>query len=141
MSLPKLDSPVHVLTIRSPWSNEYLPSSTSGPVPSTKLRQLEISLNSAFDTYREMYFEGGISSVYLWDIDEDTSSGKEMAFAGAVVLKKGKLKEKYQLKQQCYRLNRMSRVKRQYLPVRGTRYMFSNVKKEGDRQSTSLPRR
>jgi hypothetical protein len=36
-----------------------------------------------------MYFEGGISSVYLWDLDEDAASGKEMAFAGAVVLKKG----------------------------------------------------
>lgn len=74
---------------RSPWSNEYIPASTSGPVPSSRLRQLEVSLNSAFDTYREMYFEGGISSVYLWDLDEDTSSGKEMSFAGAVVLKKG----------------------------------------------------
>lgn len=74
---------------RSPWSNEYLPASTSGPVPSSKLRQLEVSLNSAFDTYREMYFEGGISSVYLWDLDEDPSGAKEMAFAGAVVLKKG----------------------------------------------------
>lgn len=75
---------------RSPWSNEYLPVSTSGPAPSAKLRQLEVSLNGAFDTYREMYFEGGISSVYLWDLDDDTSGGKEMAFAGAVVLKKGK---------------------------------------------------
>lgn len=23
----------------------------------------------AFDQYREMYFEGGVSSVYLWDLD------------------------------------------------------------------------
>jgi len=24
----------------------------------------------AFDQYREMYFEGGVSSVYLWDLDQ-----------------------------------------------------------------------
>jgi len=39
--------------------------------------------------YREMYYEGGISSVYLWDLeDEGAGAGKEAAFAGAVVLKK-----------------------------------------------------
>jgi len=76
-------------SFRSPWSNSYLPENTSGPSPSSKLRQLEIGLNSAFDTYREMYFEGGISSVYLWDL-EDESSGreKEMSFAGVVLMKK-----------------------------------------------------
>jgi len=37
--------------------------------------------------YREMYYEGGISSVYLWDLEEE-GTGKEVAFAGAVVLKK-----------------------------------------------------
>jgi capping protein beta len=59
----------------------------SGPTPSPKLRQLETSLNAAFDTYREMYFEGGISSVYLWDLD-DEPSGKETSFAGVVLMKK-----------------------------------------------------
>ena len=72
---------------RSPWSNAYLPESSGGPVPSPKLRQLETSLNAAFDTYREMYFEGGVSSVYLWDL-EDEPSGKEMSFAGVVLMKK-----------------------------------------------------
>lgn len=75
------------LTARSPWSNNYIPASSSGPTPSAKLRQLEVSLNSAFDTYREMYFEGGISSVYLWDLDEEDSS-REMSFAGVVLVKK-----------------------------------------------------
>jgi len=51
------------------------------------LRQLEVSLNAAFDMYREMYYEGGISSVYLWDLEEG-GAGKEVAFAGAVLLKK-----------------------------------------------------
>jgi hypothetical protein len=74
---------------RSPWTNEYIPANTSGPTPSSKLRQLEVSLNTAFDTYRDLYFEGGVSSVYLWDLDEDPSQSKEMSFAGVVLLKKG----------------------------------------------------
>lgn len=36
-----------------------------------------------------MYFEGGISSVYLWDLeDEGSTGGKEVMFAGVVLLKK-----------------------------------------------------
>ena len=39
-----------------------------------------------------MYFEGGVSSVYLWDLDEGGGGqgGKEMSFAGVVLMKKGK---------------------------------------------------
>lgn len=37
-----------------------------------------------------MYFEGGVSSVYLWDLD-DEPQGKEMNFAGVVLVKKCKL--------------------------------------------------
>lgn len=40
-----------------------------------------MTANEAFDTYREMYFEGGLSSVYLWDLDDG-------GFAGVVLLKK-----------------------------------------------------
>ncbi|KAI0703460.1 f-actin capping protein beta subunit [Cytidiella melzeri] len=65
---------------RSPWSNEYDPPLEDGTVPSLKLRKLEVTANEAFDTYREMYFEGGVSSVFLWDLDE--------GFAGVVLLKK-----------------------------------------------------
>jgi hypothetical protein len=71
---------------RSPWSNAYIPKSPGAPTPSSKLRQLEVSLNSAFVTYKEMYFEGGVSSVYLWDLEEQ--QGRELAFAGVVLLKK-----------------------------------------------------
>lgn len=70
---------------RSPWSNEYDPPIDDGAVPSVKMRKLEIQANEAFDTYREMYYEGGVSSVYLWD-PEDPSGGSN--FAGVVVLKK-----------------------------------------------------
>ena len=38
-------------------------------MPSERLRKLEVDANTAFDQYREMYFEGGVSSVYLWDLD------------------------------------------------------------------------
>ena len=47
-------------------------------MPSDRLRQLEIDANRAFDLYREMYFEGGVSSVYLWDL--------EHGFAGKYIL-------------------------------------------------------
>jgi len=66
---------------RSPWSNEYDPPLEDGTVPSPKLRKLEIAANEAFDTYREMYYEGGVSSVYLWDLDDG-------GFAGVVLFKK-----------------------------------------------------
>lgn len=54
---------------RSPWSNTYDPPLEDGSMPSERLRKLEIDANHAFDQYREMYFEGGVSSVYLWDMD------------------------------------------------------------------------
>ena len=49
-------------------------------MPSERLRKLEVDANSAFDQYREMYFEGGVSSVYLWDLDN--------GFAGVILIKK-----------------------------------------------------
>ncbi|KAL5013641.1 hypothetical protein ScPMuIL_007911 [Solemya velum] len=65
---------------RSPWSNSYDPPLDDGTVPSDRLRRLEIEANSAFDQYREMYFEGGVSSAYLWDLDH--------GFAGVILIKK-----------------------------------------------------
>ena len=50
-------------------------------LPSDRLRKLETDANHAFDTYREMYFESGICSVYLWDLDH--------GFAGVILIKKG----------------------------------------------------
>lgn len=49
-------------------------------MPSERLRKLEIEANHAFDQYREMYYEGGVSSVYLWDLDH--------GFAGVILIKK-----------------------------------------------------
>jgi len=65
---------------RSPWSNTYDPPLEDGTMPSDRLRRLEVDANAAFDQYRDMYFEGGVSSVYLWDLDH--------GFAGAILIKK-----------------------------------------------------
>jgi len=65
---------------RSPWSNKYDPPLDDGVLPSSKLRKLELELNDVFDIYRSLYYEGGISSVYCWDIDD--------GFAIVVLIKK-----------------------------------------------------
>lgn len=79
---------------RSPWSNQFdppLPLDEDGPgggggageggaVPGERVRRMEIKANEAFDVYRELYYEGGVSSVYLWNLDD--------GFAGVVLLKK-----------------------------------------------------
>lgn len=65
---------------RSPWSNKYVPDLEDGFSPSGKLREVEVEANELFDQYRELYFMGGISSVYLWDVDS--------GFAGCWLLKK-----------------------------------------------------
>lgn len=67
---------------RSPWSNDFEPplEDGDGVVPSDRVRKMEVAANDAFDTYRELYYEGGISSVYFWDVDD--------GFAGCVLLKK-----------------------------------------------------
>eukprot|EP00742_Colponemidia_sp_Colp-10_P001107 GILJ01001197.1.p1 GENE.GILJ01001197.1~~GILJ01001197.1.p1 ORF type:complete len:285 (-),score=37.57 GILJ01001197.1:107-961(-) len=65
---------------RSPWSNKYFPALADGFEPPDSLRRMEIQANEMFDAYREMYFEGGVSSVYLWDLEE--------GFAGCYLLKK-----------------------------------------------------
>jgi len=65
---------------RSPWSNKYDPPLPDGTVPSKTTRELEEIFNDTFNIYRELYFEGGVSSVYLWDTDG--------GFAGVVLIKK-----------------------------------------------------
>ena len=68
---------------RSPWSNAYFPPIDDGFLPSEKLRALEVEANTLFDAYRELYYEGGVSSAYLWDLDNG-------GFAGCFLVKKGK---------------------------------------------------
>eukprot|EP01079_Euglenida_sp_SAG-EU17-18_P004596 gene4596-836_t len=79
---------------RSPHSNEYDPALPDGAKPSPKLRDLEVEMNGVFKGYTDAYFDGGacehrhpldaptgLSSVYLWDLDDS-------AFAGAVLIHK-----------------------------------------------------
>lgn len=83
---------------RSPWSNEYDPSGESGALkPSERLRRLELIANEAFDTYRSLYYEGGVSSVYFWDVpssdadvddNADNHQGQNWCFGAAVLIKK-----------------------------------------------------
>lgn len=95
---------------RSPWSNEFDPPlDESGPggvsagvgsegageaaIPSERVRRMEIKANEAFDVYRELYYEGGVSSVYFWNLDD--------GFAGVVLLKKCECRPPLLLAWQC----------------------------------------
>jgi capping protein beta len=74
---------------RSPWSNNYYPPLEDGFYPSDYLRRLEDKCNHVFDSYREQYFQGGVSSVYLWDLDEEEQKDELLTnFAGAFMIKK-----------------------------------------------------
>jgi len=69
---------------RSPWSNKYDPpleAGYDGFFPSDKLRKFEEKANEVFDVYRDLYYEGGVSSVYTWDLDDG-------GFACVVLIKK-----------------------------------------------------
>ncbi|KIW45979.1 uncharacterized protein PV06_01675 [Exophiala oligosperma] len=70
---------------RSPWSNEFEPPLDDATFPSDRVRKMEVEANNAFDVYRQMYYEGGTGSVYLWDLDD--------GFAGVVLLKKSVARE------------------------------------------------
>lgn len=69
---------------RSPWSNAFDPAidpdDAADLVPSGRIRRMEEKMNEGVDVYRELYFDGGVSSVYFWALDE--------GFAGVVLLKK-----------------------------------------------------
>ncbi|EPQ09094.1 F-actin-capping protein subunit beta [Myotis brandtii] len=49
-------------------------------IRSAQVRKLEVEANNAFDQYQDLYFEGGISSVYLWDLDH--------GFAGVILIRR-----------------------------------------------------
>ena len=57
---------------RSTWSNQYEPFLDGGTMP------IE-GEEGGFDQYSEMYFEGGVSSVYFWDLDD--------GFVGVILIK------------------------------------------------------
>jgi len=59
-------------SFRSPFCNEYFPElDVEDPFkPSDELRVFEIKANHAMNIYRDLYFQGGTSSVYCWDLDD-----------------------------------------------------------------------
>ena len=67
---------------RSPWTNEFVPPLRDGVVPSARLRAIEELANSAFDAYRAQYYDSGVSSTYLWDLEHDAN------FAACVLFRK-----------------------------------------------------
>mmetsp|Transcript_15591 Transcript_15591/g.47626 ORF Transcript_15591/g.47626 Transcript_15591/m.47626 type:complete len:279 (+) Transcript_15591:39-875(+) len=54
---------------RSPWTNDYVPPLADGVKPLLGLRRIEELANDVFDAYRGRYYEGGVSSVYVWDLE------------------------------------------------------------------------
>ena len=68
---------------RSPYSNKYFPPLQDGIMPPDHLRKMEIEANEIFQLYCEQYYEGGICSVYFWEVDN--------GFAACVLFKKGLL--------------------------------------------------
>ncbi len=71
---------------RSPWVQcDELP---------IRLQQMERLANKAFDTYRQLYYDGGISSVYFWPTSNDDTDGSS-SFGGAILIKKAVEQETY----------------------------------------------
>jgi len=83
-------------SFRSPWTNEYEPPIADGFKPSSKLRVLEEKCNMVFESYRNLYYEGGVSSAYLWDQDEEAS------FAGCFLIKKEVIEPQRRVHQGCW---------------------------------------
>ncbi|MES1919030.1 hypothetical protein MHBO_000907 [Bonamia ostreae] len=57
---------------RSPHSNKYHPPPNDFKpyYPPKRLREMEVSANAIFDQYRHLYYQGGVSSVYFWDLGD-----------------------------------------------------------------------
>eukprot|EP00708_Paratrimastix_pyriformis_P004411 GAFH01003288.1.p2 GENE.GAFH01003288.1~~GAFH01003288.1.p2 ORF type:complete len:306 (-),score=27.12 GAFH01003288.1:54-917(-) len=69
---------------RSPWTSQYFPTNDGqGAQPIPPLRELEQDLHSTMETYRELYFNGGIQSSYVWALPT-----AENGFAACTLIKK-----------------------------------------------------
>ncbi|CAK9085393.1 F-actin-capping protein subunit beta, partial [Durusdinium trenchii] len=77
----------HAGSHRSPWTDRYIPSPPGGEAeeeklfrPPGRLGRLEQTFNEVFAAYATSYYEGSVSSVYLWDLEE--------GYAGAFLIRK-----------------------------------------------------
>jgi len=59
---------------RSPWSNKYFPPIDDGFLPTARLRAMEVTANKLFDVYRNLYFEGGNSSAYFFETEDESNA-------------------------------------------------------------------
>jgi len=59
-----------------------VPALDDGMKPAARLRQIEVLANDVFDAYRERYYETGVSSAYVWDVDDGSD------FAACVLFRK-----------------------------------------------------
>merc|ERR1719204_592218 len=64
-------------TPRSPWTNRYEPPPEGGEAveeglfrATDRVRRIEELFNEVFEAYTTSYYDGGVSSVYAWDLDE-----------------------------------------------------------------------
>lgn len=74
---------------RSPWSQEIVElngqvSTEKGESLPERLVEMEKLANKAFGSYRQLYYEGGISSAYFWPCETE----QEFAFGAAILLQK-----------------------------------------------------
>lgn len=69
---------------------------SDGFLPSKELRQIEEKANLVFDAYRQLYYEGGISSAYLWDLEMNGP------FAGCFLIKKEIIEPQRRVSQGCW---------------------------------------
>ena len=69
---------------RSPWSNEYFPTTEGHKLLPNELRELEVRLNKLVKLYTTLYYgEQAVSSTYIWEQGDAISSG----FNCAVLIK------------------------------------------------------
>ncbi len=78
---------------RAPAPEPYAARAADAPPspPATPRQALEVQANEIFGAYREQYYEGGTSSVYLWEplSEEDAPAPAAGAFAGCFLVHKG----------------------------------------------------
>ncbi|KAI4148517.1 MAG: hypothetical protein LQ341_001546 [Variospora aurantia] len=111
---------------RSPWSNEFEPEVEDAEFPSERVRAMEVRMGEAVEVYRELYYEGGVSSVYFWDLDD--------GFAGVVLLKKSMFSFIH-----VAPIEAKERLRKAAARADGTRYMSSRLSIGRGRHTTSSP--
>jgi len=71
-------------------------------MPPDWLRSIEEKANIVFDAYRSLYYEGGISSAYLWDPSSDGDAKPGSPFAGCFIIKKEIIEQQRKVSQGCW---------------------------------------